>query len=95
MVEWKKAIRPLKEKSRDVKIGGHIAPSFKDVYSLMSEFEHLYDKSLKEADAIKLIYILTSHHRLMWIYSFLDKRYLAIILYTVYKTSLSLCEKHR
>ncbi|MCW8954460.1 MAG: Fic family protein, partial [Sulfurimonas sp.] len=40
--------------------------------SLMNEFEHLYNKSLNSSNALKLIYALSSHHRLMWIHPFLD-----------------------
>ncbi len=59
-------------RQREVKVGGHIAPPAREVDSLLHEFEHLYNSSLKSNDAIKLIYILSSHHRLMWIHPFLD-----------------------
>jgi len=57
---------------REVKVGNHIAPNVHEVDSLMNEFEHLYNKSLNSNDAVKLIHILSSHHRLMWIHPFLD-----------------------
>ncbi len=59
-------------RERDVKVGSHIAPSADKLDSMMNEFEHLYSKSLNSNDAIKLIHILSSHHRLMWIHPFLD-----------------------
>ena len=59
-------------RSREVKVGSHIAPKSIEVDSLMNEFEHLYNKSLNSNDAIKLIHIISSHHRLMWIHPFLD-----------------------
>jgi len=59
-------------RQQDVKVGNHIAPYAKEVDTLMNEFEYLYNKSLKSSDAIKLIHILSSHHRLMWIHPFLD-----------------------
>ena len=59
-------------RKREVKVGTHIAPSASEVDSLMNEFEHLYNKSLNSNDAIKLIHIISSHHRLMWIHPFLD-----------------------
>jgi len=65
-------ITPGAIRKRDVKVGGHIAPSVIEVDSLLNEFEHLYNSSLKSNDAIKLIHILSSHHRLMWIHPFLD-----------------------
>ena len=65
-------ITPGKIRSRDVKVGNHIAPSASQLDSMMNEFEHLYNKSLNSNDGIKLIHILSSHHRLMWIHPFLD-----------------------
>ncbi|MDA3909107.1 MAG: Fic family protein [Sulfurimonas sp.] len=59
-------------RKRDVKVGNHIAPSADKLDSMMNEFEHLYNKSLVSNDAVKLIHILASHHRLMWIHPFLD-----------------------
>ena len=65
-------ITPGAIRKREVKVGGHIAPPATEVDSLLNEFEHLYNKSLKCSDAVKLIHILSSHHRLMWIHPFLD-----------------------
>lgn len=65
-------IIPGSIRERDVKVGNHIAPNSNEVSSLMNEFEHLYNKSSNTSDAIKLIHILASHHRLMWIHPFLD-----------------------
>ncbi|MDQ1337059.1 MAG: hypothetical protein QG617_26 [Campylobacterota bacterium] len=59
-------------RKQSVKVGNHIAPSYDKVESLMNEFEHLYNKSLNLGKALKLIYALSSHHRLMWIHPFLD-----------------------
>ncbi len=68
----KEELTPGAMRQREVKVGNHIAPKADDVNSLLNEFENLYNKSLKSSDAIKLIYILSSHHRLMWIHPFLD-----------------------
>jgi len=65
-------IVPGSIRNRDVKVGNHIAPSADKLDSMMNEFEYLYNKSLTSSDAIKLIHILSSHHRLMWIHPFLD-----------------------
>lgn len=59
-------------RKREVKVSNHIAPSCNEVDSLMNEFEHLYNKSLTLNNAKKIIHILASHHRLMWIHPFLD-----------------------
>lgn len=59
-------------RSKEVKVGTHIAPKSNEVGSLMNEFEHLYNKSQKLNDAKKLVHLLASHHRLMWIHPFLD-----------------------
>ena len=66
------SIAPGKIRERDVMVGNHIAPSADKLNSMMNEFEHLYNKSLTSNDAVKLIHILASHHRLMWIHPFLD-----------------------
>lgn len=65
-------ITPGAIRSREVKVGSHIAPKAIEVASLMNEFENLYNRSLNSNDAIKLIHIISSHHRLMWIHPFLD-----------------------
>ncbi|MDF1876001.1 Fic family protein [Sulfurimonas sp. SAG-AH-194-I05] len=65
-------ILPGRMRERDVKVGNHICPSNEKLDSMMNAFNHLYSKSLLSRDAIKLIYILASHHRLMWIHPFLD-----------------------
>lgn len=70
--DMKDTIVPGAIRKREVKVGNHIAPSCDEVDSLMNEFEHLYNKSLDLNDATKLIYALSSHHRLMWIHPFLD-----------------------
>ncbi|MCD4668724.1 MAG: Fic family protein [Sulfurimonas sp.] len=66
------SIIPGKIRERDVKVGNHVAPSADKLDSMMNEFEHLYNKSLTSSDGVKLIHILASHHRLMWIHPFLD-----------------------
>ncbi len=65
-------IIPGKIRERDVKVGNHIAPSSDKLDSLMNEFEYLYNKSLNSSDTVKIIHILSSHHRLMWVHPFLD-----------------------
>ena len=65
-------IVPGKIRQRDVKVGNHIAPSASNLDGMMNEFEHLYNRSTDSSDALKLIHILSSHHRLMWIHPFLD-----------------------
>ena len=59
-------------RNHDVKVGTHIAPSSDELNSMMSQYEHLYNKSMATDNAVKLIHILSSHHRLMWIHPFLD-----------------------
>jgi len=70
--EMKETLIPGSIRKRDVKVGKHLAPNTNEVNSLMNEFEHLYNKSVNASDAVKLIHILSSHHRLMWIHPFLD-----------------------
>jgi len=59
-------------RERDVKVSNHVAPSSNNLDSMLNEFEYLYNKSLNASASLKLIYILSSHHRLMWIHPFLD-----------------------
>jgi len=68
----KETMIPGMLRDHDVKVGTHIAPSAKKLDGMMNEFEFLYNKSIKTNDATKLIHILASHHRLMWIHPFLD-----------------------
>lgn len=56
----------------DVKVAKHIAPPFKEVEYLMSKFESLYNLPSYMTISQKLIYVLSSHHRLVWIHPFLD-----------------------
>jgi Fic family protein len=65
-------IIPGSIRHRDLEVGNHIAPSPDKLDSMMNEFELLYNKSLNSNDAVKIIHILSSHHRLMWIHPFLD-----------------------
>ncbi len=60
-------------RTHDVYIGNHVAPAADAVSGLMSEFQHLYESSTKHLPhSVKLIYALSSHHRLVWIHPFLD-----------------------
>jgi len=63
---------PGELRSRLVKVGRHTAPDTQQVDLLMNMFEALYTKTVGQRDAARLIYILASHHRLMWIHPFLD-----------------------
>lgn len=60
-------------RERDVAVGSHIAPPYENIVSMMSEFQKLYGKAFEERSSNeKLIYALSSHHRLAWIHPFLD-----------------------
>ncbi|PHR56551.1 MAG: cell filamentation protein Fic [Arcobacter sp.] len=59
-------------RSREVKVGSYMAPEAKEVDGLMNQFEFLYEKSLNQSNSVRLIHILASHHRLMWVHPFLD-----------------------
>ena len=68
----KEELLPGIVRQKEVKVGNHIAPNADQVDSFLNKFEHLYNKHLNSNDATKLIYILSAHHRLMWIHPFLD-----------------------
>ncbi len=63
---------PGKLRQKDVKVGAHIAPSHSDLPSFLNKYEILYKFPTPSTQAQKLIYALSSHHRLTWIHSFLD-----------------------
>ena len=56
----------------NVQVGDHIAPLFDEVDHLMNQFESLYKLYPYMTISQKLIYVLSSHHRLVWIHPFLD-----------------------
>jgi len=57
----------------DVKIGEHIPPFAHEVASHMASYEAYYTLATRQGThAHKLIYALSSHHRLAWIHPFLD-----------------------
>jgi len=56
----------------NVKVANHIAPLFDEVDSLMNQFEALYKVYPYMTISQKLIYVLSSHHKLVWIHPFLD-----------------------
>ena len=68
----KETLVPGELRKHLVKVGNHKAPDAEVLEYQMNSFEHLYSKSVTQSDAIRLIYILASHHRLMWIHPFLD-----------------------
>jgi Fic family protein len=60
-------------RSYDVEVGRHIAPEKDLLPTLMNQYESLYGSSLgKHRLSEKLLYALSSHHRLTWIHPFLD-----------------------
>jgi Fic family protein len=57
----------------EVKIGEHIPPLSSQIEPFMRTYEHLYAQASKQGtQAQKLLYALSSHHRLVWIHPFLD-----------------------
>lgn len=59
-------------RKESVAVGNYIAPSFQELNKLMNYFEIAYKYKQYSTKAIKLIYALCSHHRLVWIHPFLD-----------------------
>lgn len=57
----------------DVYVGRHIAPKYNELDAMLNVFENQY-KSIYSTStkAMKLLYLLSSHHRLTWIHPFLD-----------------------
>lgn len=63
---------PGKFREDFVSVGNYIAPDFQDLNRLMEGFEKSYKYKQYSTKAMKLIYALCSHHRLVWIHPFLD-----------------------
>ena len=60
------------QRHRDVAVGDHIAPKFDEVNHLFNLYESQYKQAFIEPQWKKLIYALSSHHRLSYIHPFLD-----------------------
>jgi len=56
----------------DVAIGRHKAPSSEILNSLFNEYESFYKLYPYMTQATKLVYAISSHHRLTWLHPFLD-----------------------
>jgi len=57
----------------EVKIGEHIPPLASAIEPFMQTYERLYTSAMEHGtQAQKLLYALSSHHRLVWIHPFLD-----------------------
>ncbi|SMP85993.1 Fic family protein [Epsilonproteobacteria bacterium SCGC AD-308-O04] len=57
----------------DVYVGKHIAPKFSELETMLGSFENEYSKIYNPSTkALKLLYALSAHHRLVWIHPFLD-----------------------
>lgn len=66
-------MEPGSLRTLEVQVGGHIAPKAETVEGMLLHFEKLYGYSSNEKRvSAKLIYALSSHHRLAWIHPFLD-----------------------
>lgn len=64
---------PGELREEDVKIGEHIAVPYQELENMMEEFNKAYNSSIKYGlKAMKILYILSSHHRFVWIHPFLD-----------------------
>ena len=63
---------PGEIRTTDVEVGKHLAPKYEEVDYLLNMFETLYKLPKYKTKSEKLIYALSSHHRLVWIHPFLD-----------------------
>lgn len=64
---------PGKFRTDDVYVGKHIAPNSNELESMFNTFESFYKNIyITPTKAMKLLYLLSSHHRLTWIHPFLD-----------------------
>ena len=63
---------PGEFRNKDVIIANHIAPDYKEIDSLMNQFENAYKLRNSMNLETKLLYIISAHHRFLWIHPFLD-----------------------
>lgn len=60
-------------REEDVMIGEHVAVPYQELENLMKQFNEAYNGSIRHGlKIIKILYILSSHHRFVWIHPFLD-----------------------
>lgn len=60
-------------REEDVMIGEHIAVPYQELENIMKQFNEAYNGSIRHGLKImKILYILSSHHRFVWIHPFLD-----------------------
>ena len=63
---------PGKLRNMDVQVGLHVAPEYSELNEIFNEFETFYNKVKPLSKAMKIIYSLCSHHRLVYTHPFLD-----------------------
>jgi Fic family protein len=64
---------PGKFRNDDVYIAKHLAPKHTELETIMNFFQSQYSAIYKQPTrALKLLYALSSHHRLTWVHPFLD-----------------------
>jgi Fic family protein len=63
---------PGKLRESNVRVGEYIAPEHIELSHFFNKYEHLYKVPIHATQAKKVIFALSSHHRLMWIHPFLD-----------------------
>lgn len=68
----KHQITPGEYRKKNVVVGRHTAPEFKDIERLMRDFSLNYSFKDSDSGAIKLMKTFSAHHRFMFIHPFLD-----------------------
>jgi Fic family protein len=64
---------PGQLREEDVMIGDHVAVPYQELENIMKQFNEAYNGSIRHGLKImKILYILSSHHRFVWIHPFLD-----------------------
>lgn len=64
------AIIPGKWRTKDVQVGGHVAPAWRAVPDFLARLEQVY--SAEKSAARQLIALACAHHRLAWVHPFRD-----------------------
>lgn len=64
---------PGEFRTRGVAVGSYVAPESEEINALSTEYAHQYGLAFRQPSTVKkLLYALSSHHRLVWIHPFLD-----------------------
>lgn len=66
------AIVPGEVRQKNVEVGRHLAPEYKEVERLLQDFQRNYSYKESDSGVMKLMKAFAAHHRYMFVHPFLD-----------------------